>query len=704
MIDLAPLVNPQSIAVIGASPTSFVGRVALENLRAFNYAGRVYPVNPKYDEVLGMKCYPTVLDIDEPIDAAIIGLSPQASVRALKDAAAAGVRAAVVPATAFAAMGEEGRALQDEMAAVARQHDLALLGPNCMGVLSLVHRAGLYVGTLSAALRRGPIGGILQSGSVCEALANHGSRLGFSYLFSSGNEIVVSKEDLIEFLLADDNTRVIVCFIEGLREPDRFVALAERALAIGKPIVAMKVGRSQAAQQLNVGHTGAMAASDRVFDAVCRQKGILRVHSIDEMMETAALLAGGRLPAGDGVGAITYSGGEASTLLDMAEELGVAMPPLAPVIRDRLREALPDFLNPANPLDPWGQAALHEFIPACLKALGDDPGLHTVFLSIDLPAFHGEHEHEAALMMAREALTLAERVDKPILMSSNISGPLDDGVLELLLDRVPVLQGTRESMLAVRHMIRYAEMRRRASAIQQWSVTVSEATPATVLDQLASSGDKVLDELTSKRILAAFGIPVTDDRLATSGEEAVAHAEGLGFPVALKVAGAIPHKTEAGGVLLNLSSAATVREGYHSILTGVRARFPEAEVKGVLVSPMISGGFEAIAGVTFDAHFGPMVAFGLGGIYAEVLDEVALRRAPLSEADAEEMIAEIRGHKLLAGTRGRLPADLAAARDVLLRLSQIALALREHIREIDINPLFLRPSGAVAADALIVRR
>lgn len=703
-VDLRPLVNPQSVAVVGASPTSFFGRVGLENLRALNYSGRVYPVNPKYGEILGWKCYPSVLDVPEPVEAAIIALSPRASVGALREAAAAGVKAAVVPATAFAAMGEEGHQLQAEMAGIARDHNLALLGPNCMGLLAPVKSVGLYVGSLPAGLRRGPIGGVLQSGSVCEALANHGGRLGFSYLFSSGNEISLGKEDLIEFLLADADTRVIAVFIEGIHQPDRFVALAENALTIGKPIVAMNVGRSEAAQRLAVSHTGAMAASYRVFEAICRQKGIVRVHNLDEMMEAAALLAGGRLPAGEGVGAITYSGGEASTLLDVADELGLSLPSLTPEIAGRLREALPDFLVPSNPLDPWGQVPFPDFIPACLAALGDDPALHTVFLSIDLPAFHGAHEREAAMVIAREALRLADRVGKPILISSNISGPLDPDVLDLLRDRLPVLQGTRESLLAVRGLIRCAELRRRQAGDSVPPAAPDDEIATTASGLLAAAEADVLDELTSKRLLAAFGIPVIDDRLATSVEQAVAHAEALGYPVALKAAGAIAHKTEAGGVLLNLTDAQAVRRGYQAILGSVRARLPGVALKGVLVSPMIEDGIEAIAGVSFDPLFGPMVAFGLGGIYAEALDDLSLRRAPLTGADADEMLRESRGYSLLGGARGRPPADLAAVREVLLRLSRMAVALGDRVCEIDINPLLLRPAGAVAADALIVRR
>ncbi len=703
------LLRPRSVAVIGASDKSFVGSIAVRNLLALGYRGGIYPVNPKYAEVHGLRCYPSVQAIPGPVDAAVIALGPRHVVAAMRELAAKGVRGVAIPAGGFADVGSVGKALQEELASIASAHGMAVCGPNGMGLANLVDGVAMYIGTLTSALRRGNVGAILQSGSICEALANHGDRVGFSYLISSGNEAVTDLSEFVRFLVRDAHTRVIACFIEGFRDPAGFVQAAEEAAAAGKPILAMKVGRGERARRLALAHTGALAGSDAVIEALFHRKGIVRVHDLDEMLETAAVFSQGRFPASRRIAAITFSGGEAGSLADLGEAEGLELPELAPRTRETLASAFPDLHNRGNPLDCWGVGEYTEVIPACMDALASDPGFDTLCVSIDLPVGHGERESQVAQFIARKTVELSRGDGKVCVFSTNIGGPFDRKPFEILKEGgVPVVLGMRNTMRAVAHLARYAEFRARRRdpgrlAPLQPPAGMRAAEARTIFERARGS---VIGEREGKAILAAYGITVPAEALARDAAEAVAYARQIGGAVVLKVdSPQISHKTEAGGVRLGLREPEEVRAAFEEIVASARRYAPEAEIRGVLVQEMVPAGVEMIAGLKRDAQFGPVLVVGLGGIFVEVMKDAALAVLPVGRREVEEMVSSLRGRALLEGARGRAKADVPALVDAVLRLARLGEDLGAQIDQLDVNPLIVLPDGqgVRAVDALIVK-
>ena len=707
---LEALLRPRSVAVIGASEKSFVGSIAVRNLLTLGYGGAIYPVNPKYPVIHGLKSYPTVEAIPGPVDAAVIALGARHVVGALRELAAKGVKGVTIPTGGFADVGTLGKSLQEELVSIARRHGMAVCGPNGMGLANLLDGVAMYIGTLTPGLRRGNVGAILQSGSICEALANHGDRVGFSYLISSGNEAVTDLSEFVRFLVRDPRTGVIACFIEGLRNPARFLEAAEEAAAAGKPIVAMKVGRGERARHLALAHTGALVGSDAVVDAVFRQKGITRVFDLDELLETAALFSQGRVPASRRIAAITFSGGEAGSLADLGESEGLEFPDFAPRTRETLTGAYPDLSNRGNPLDCWGVGEYSEVIPACMDALADDPGFDTLCVSIDLPAGHGERESEVARCIARKTVEVAGRKGKVCLFSTNISGPFDRKPFEILKEAgVPVLLGMRNTMRAIGHLARYAGFRaaRAGGGEAPLDAPLQGIRPAEARTLFERAIDPIIGEREGKAILSAYGIPVPAEALARNADEAVAYARQIGGPVALKVdSPQITHKTEAGGVRLDLQTPHEVGAAFEEIVQSCRRHDPQAEIRGVLVQEMVPAGVEMLAGLKRDPQFGTVLVVGLGGIFVEVMKDAALSVLPVRRREVEAMVASLRCRPLLEGARGRPKADVAALVDAALRLARLGQDLGEQIDQLDINPLIVLPQGrgVKAVDALIVRR
>jgi len=702
------LLRPRSIAVIGASESSFVGSIAVRNLQRLGYTGAIFPVNPKYETVFGLRCYPSVEVIPQPVEAAVIALGPRHVVAAMRDLAAKGVRGVTIPAGGFADVGNVGKALQKELASIARAHGIAVCGPNGMGLVNLVDGVAMYIGTVGSELRRGNVGAVLQSGSICEALANHGDRVGFSYLISSGNEAVTDLSQFVRYLVRDPHTQVIAAFIEGFRDPAGFVRAAEEAAAAGKPIVAMKVGRGSRARELALAHTGALVGSEGVQDALFRQKGVVRVHDLDELLETAALFSQGRLPRSRRLAAITFSGGEAGSLADLGEDHGLEFPHLSARTRETLTAAYPDLHNRGNPLDCWGVGEYTEVIPLCMDALASDPAVDSLCVSIDLPVGHGERESQVAQCIARKTVEVSRTSGKVCLFSTNLSGPFDRQPFEILKEGgVPVILGMRNTMRALGHLAGYAEFRARRDrdGRQQEPLAGVRAGEARTIFERA--GDRVVGEREGKAILAAYGIPVPAEALARDADEAAAYAKQIGGSVVLKIdSPQIAHKTEAGGVRLGLRTPEEVRAAFKEIVDSARRYKPEAEIRGVLVQEMVPAGVEMITGLKRDPQFGPVLLVGLGGIFVEVLKDASLAVLPVGRREVQEMIDSLRGRAILEGARGRPKADVAALVDAAVRLGRLGQDLGEAIDQLDINPLIVLPEGqgVRAVDALIVKR
>ena len=703
-LDLRSLIRPNSIAVVGASPRPLSsGFITLNNLVHSSYSGRLYAVNPKYDEILGVRCYASIGDLPEAVDSAILCVPGASASQVLREAGNAGARSAIVYASGFAETDQGGREYQSELQQVAASFRMAVCGPNCLGIVNL--RDGYYGfgSSVAADLPSGRVSAVCQSGSIGIALLNSGRGIGYSYVVSSGNEAIVTVEDYIEFFVQDDATDVILAFVEGFRNIPKLREVASLAMDRNKPIIVLKVGRSAVARRTALAHTGALAGSDTVHNAFFKQTGIIRANDLDEMLETAALLLTAPRPRGSRLGVIAISGGEVGLLADLAEDIGLRFAVLSENTVRSIREVVPPFINVGNPLDAGWVGDEGQTYAACLERMGRDPSVDLIAVCQDVQVGFGQDLAAEYEPLARSIVMAADKLHKPLVLFSNISGGFQP-VLREIFDKggIPTLQGTVESLRAIRHLIDFSSFRKRPP-----SLTRTETAGERLATAVGFLTGGCLSEHASKQVLSAYGIPVTREGQAQTIEAAREVAEGIGYPVVLKVDSPdIPHKTEAGAIRLNVTDSDALGIAYEAILASARRTNPAARISGVLVQEMLDleHACEVIAGVAYDQQFGPTVLFGLGGIMVEVLRDVALRVAPLSEEDAWEMLDELRGSPVLAGVRGKPAVDREAIVDVLLRLSAMAIDLGDRVSEIDINPLvvFSEGQGAVAADALVV--
>ena len=588
-------------------------------------------------------------------------------------------------------------------------------GPNCIGVANLVDRVATYSAALSPATRAGGVSAVVQSGALCLGLAN-AARFGFRHLISSGNEAVLDSADYIGYLASDPHTQVIIAFVEGIRSPQRFMAAAQASAEAGKPILLVKVGRSEAARRAVQAHTGSLAGSDAVCDAVFRHLGVIRLDTLNELLEAVELFLTCPLPAGEGVGFLSLSGGQIGLVRDLAEDLGLEFPAFSEEAQQALTEILPPYSPIANPLDAWGSGDLERTYPVCVEVVSREEDIHLLAVSRDTPPEVACQEVEQSLAVAKAAVRAAQETGKPVLFFSNLSTGFQQEVKRVLDEGgVPYLQGTREVLRAIRAFVRYAGFRRRIGE----SIVAGCPSPADLpawrrklqgmrgaLRPLGlAQGRLVLSEVEGRRLLAAYGIPGPKEAVVATTEEAVEAAQRIGYPVVLKILSPdIQHKTEIGGVRVGLEDEAAVVRALREVMEAARRHHPQARLEGAVIQEMIPGdAVEVILGVLRDPGFGPVVVFGSGGILVELLRDSSLRVPPLSHEGALEMIHETRGARLLQGFRGRPPADIDALADALVRISQLAVDLSDLVSALDINPLMVLPKGqgVRAVDALV---
>lgn len=704
--ELTPFFYPASIAVIGASQNPFKPNgIPIYLLYTFGYEGDVYPVNPKYDNVGGLKCYPTVLDIPGPVDLAIIGVPAPRAMEALRDCARKGIKAVIVFTSGFAEVGEEGRRVQAEMHALAAKAGMRILGPNCLGILNyyngntasffyhekpanLVHPEALSFITQS-----GGLGGIIHQ--MVQQLS-----VGFNYFVSTGNEADLTFAEILHYLAGREDVSLIGGYMEGLQRHGRlFMEACDRAQRRRKLVTLLKVGRTASGAAAAASHTGALVGEDRVYDGVFKQLGVVRAEEVEQMNALITLFAAGRIPAGKNMGIITISGGGGVVVADSCPQYGITVPRLAEATQDSLREFFPSFGAVRNPVDLTSKLMFEpDLFQRAIRLVMDDPGIDAggFFYNLEMPAAEA----------TQKIIEIYRRVEKPLVVFTWPTG--QDFALEakkeLIQAGVPVMEHIPSGLWA---MAALADWARGAEVWQPFPLYTPGTEREAARAVLARGGgrDRGLTESHSKKVLQAYGIPVTREILARNEAEAVKAAREIGFPVALKIESPdILHKTEAGGVALNLTGEAAVREAFRAVTGAAAAYNPAASIAGVLVQEMLRPGLEVIVGVKRDPIFGPVILFGLGGIFVHVLEDVAVRAAPLREQDALAMLEEIKGKPLLDGVRGGKPRDRAALVSVLMKVSRLAVELGEQIEELDINPLVVyeEGAGAVAADALII--
>lgn len=664
----------------------------LTNLLRHGYGGSVVAINPKYERILDAPCYPTLEDVPHEVDLVVVGIGARQMSKLLEQCEAKGVGGLEIITSGFAETGPEGKRRQDELSRWADRTGIVVGGPNCLGLMHAP--SGLHaLPTNFERIQAGQVAVILQSGmmapSVLTPLFARG--IGISFAVTSGNEADIELADYIRYFVEDEQTRVIGCFAEQIKSPDRFVEACELAAEHKKPIVMLKIGRSEAGRRAALAHTGSLAGSDAVVDAVLRAHGVSRVSSVDEMLEHLAVFHMPRLPRGSGVAAVIVSGGAAGLLSDLAPACGVEFPPLPPETAHRLKGVVPEYGNVGNPLDITGQGVFDtDILRRSLALLAETDTLDVIIYGRAFPAYL-----DLQSPVARIIEDAIERYpDKVFLAMSLVGGHLHAGpnpdvpVVEPTdrLGGIPFVQGSDTGLKAVAALIRYAAFQRDRRA------PVERRTAPGDL----GLHDRPLNERESKAVLRQYGIPVTRELLATSLAEARAAADEIGYPVALKLeAPGVVHKTEAGGVILDVGDAAVLERG-----------FAQLSAKGdVLVQEMVPRGWELLVGMTHDPQFGPVIAVGLGGIFVDVMQDVQLVLPPLTESQAHNALERLRGFDALKhGARTYPPADLDALVDILLRFSELCQDLRDQIQEIDINPLIVSERGALAVDALVVPR
>jgi acyl-CoA synthetase (NDP forming) len=702
--DLSPLLNPRAIAVVGASerPGS-AGRLVLQNLQHLGFEGPVYAVHPRHEQVLGFPCYPDLQSLPGPVDSVAVLLGAEKVLTILEEAAEIGALAVWVLASGFAEAGPEGEKREAELSRIAEETGLMVCGPNCIGVANLVDGAATYSVALSPKTHAGGVSAVVQSGAICLGLANS-ARFGFRYLISSGNEAVLDSADYIGYLAGDPHTTVIVAFLEGIRSPERFAAAAEAAAEAGKPILAVKVGRSEMARRAVQAHTGSLAGADRVVDAAFRRLGVMRLDTLDELLEAAELFVTCPLPEGDGVGLLSLSGGQIGLIADLAQDLGLTFSTFSADAQKALEEILPPFSPIANPLDAWGSGDLEATYPACVDVVSREEGVHLVAVSRGTPEGVAEREVEQSLAVAEAAVRATEETGKPVLLFSNLCAGFQPHVKRVLDEGgVPYLQGTRETLRALQAFVRYGAFRRARGKGVEAGCPSPPALPR--WRERLGKVERSLSEVEARQLLVDYGIPAPEERVARSADEAVEAAEAIGYPVVLKILSAeIQHKTEIGGVRVGLAGEAAVRSAFHEVMGAAEEHQPDADIEGVLIQELVGDdAAEVIVGMVRDADFGPVVVFGSGGVLVELFEDSSLRLPPLSRQEARKMIDETQAAQLLKGFRGKPPADVEALVDALVRVSQLAVDLGDRIAALDVNPMLVLPEGqgVRAVDALV---
>ena len=705
-MNLNRLLDPRSIAVIGASSdVSRIGGRLYNNLIRHGYTGDIYLVNPKYDSIGDLRCYPGLSDIGRPVDVVLVAVPGNGVPAVLEEAGKSGIKNAIVFSSGFSEVGEEGKKKQEQLAAIARDYEIAVCGPNNVGIINFRDKAAMSFSQFLNAdkLIPGSIAFISQSGALGGSLLNRAQdkKIGFNYFISTGNEAVLDASDFMEYLVAHTDTRVVVALIEGIRNLEKFLKVADLALEKNKPIVVMKVGKTESGGKAASSHTGSMTGSDEVYDAVFKQKGVIRVEELDDLYLTASAFVKSRPVQGNRVGILTSTGGGGVILTDKIVESGMTVPAPSPEIVDRLRGLVPSFVSVSNPFDLTAQLINDpQLFPKTVEAFAGDENFDAVIVATSMVA--GKNSVDRATYLIEAAKT----IEKPI-FTWWAAGSLSAPGMDLLEEsRVPFFTNADECVKALRSMFRYSQFRRKQTAKPEKRISIRPKDMGRIEEIMKSSGD-MLTEDQGREILSLYGIPVAAGELGRDLAEVKRIAENIDYPVALKIVSPqIKHKTEMQGIKLNITDEAELSRAYEEILGNCRKNAPEAEIKGVLVQEMVPPGKEVIVGVSQDEQAGPVVMFGLGGVFVEVLRDYSLRRAPLDENDAWEMMRETKGFQLLQGVRGEKPADVEAIVQVLINLSRLATDLRPYISEIDINPLIVhgRGEGAKVVDCLFVRK
>jgi acetyltransferase len=692
--------SPDSIALIGASRDleKIPGRL-LSMLRKNEFPGKIYPINPNYGDIDGLKCYSTIADVGQPIDLAIVIIPARAVLAALEQCAAAGVKNAVVISSGFAEEGGDSAAMQDAIAALARKTGMRISGPNAEGFYSEAQRvAASFSPTvdvkpdaprLIATRRR--IGIVAQSGGIGFAIYHRARALGvaLSYVISAGNESDLGAGEFFEYMVQDASTDVILLFIEGIRDVEKFLAAARRAAEIGKPVIVTKVGRSGAGERAAASHTASMAGWSAAYDAVFAKYGFIVSNDLDEAVTIAAVLITNPMPQGDRVAVLTVSGGAGIWGADTVSMQGLQVPELSAPIQAEIGKLLPSYGATRNPIDVTAQGVHSGGLQRSIDLLDVSDEVDAILVVLSLSSDTRMPFKQVELKPVLSAQ------NKPIVFYS-YTLPSDFARKELAASGAVVLSGLTHAGVAMRQMVQRAKFKLALPV---------DAAASTLRDLSAHLKSPTLSESDSKSLLRDAGIALPDEVLVTEKsalDDAIAR---VGFPLVMKIQSRdIPHKSEVGGVRVNIATKGEVFSAYEALMESARRHRPDAAIQGVLVGPMAKKGVEIIIGTMLDATFGPMIMVGFGGITTELFRDVIYRPAPVSAAEAAAMLAELKAAPLLNGFRGAAKADIPALAKLISQVSLLAADFRSQISEIEINPVLVHPEGrgVTIVDALVV--
>lgn len=693
---------PDSIALIGASRDleKIPGRL-LSMLRKNGYPGRIYPINPNYDDIDGLPCFASISDVGQPIDLAIVIIPARAVLTALEQCAAAGVRNAVIISSGFAEEGGDSAAMQDAIVALAKRTGMRISGPNAEGFLSEVQKvAATFSPTvdvkpghvpLVATTRRIAI--VAQSGGIGFAIKHRAKALGvaISYCVSAGNESDLGAGEFLDYMVQDASTDVILLFIEGIRDVDRFLAAARRAAEIGKPVIVTKVGRSGAGERAAASHTASMAGWSAAYDAVFAKYGFIVSNDLDEAVAIAALLTTNPLPKGDRVGVLTVSGGAGIWGADTVALQGLQVPELSEAIQTEIRKLLPSYGAAGNPIDVTAQGVHTGGLQKSIDLLSVSDEVDAILVVLSLSSDTRVPFKQAELKPVIDARR------KPIVFYS-YTLPSAFARSEFAACGAVVLSGLTHAGVAMRRMVERAKFRMAPPV---------DAATSPLRDLSAHLKSATLSEHDSKALLRAAGIALPDEALVMEKSGLDAAVAAAGFPLVMKIQSRdIPHKSEVGGVRLGIATKGEVFLAFEALLNNARRRRPDADIQGVLVGPMAKKGVEIIVGTLLDTTFGPMIMVGLGGVTTELFRDVVYRPAPVSADEAGAMLAELKAAPLLNGFRGAAKADVAALSRLISQVSVLAAQHAREISEIELNPVLVHPEGqgVTIADALVVRK
>jgi acetyltransferase len=706
MESLNRLFKPASVAVIGASEVP--GKAAERRTRSLirgGYPGKIFLINPKRDTLFGRKAYPSILDIGEDVDLVMIVVAPKLIPQAVADSVKMHTKGIVIITAGLGETGEEGKRIEAEILRTATEGGAKIIGPNCSGLFCA---SGVMNLLGVPPIQKGPLAVIAQSGNIIDSITHYAEMrgVGLSHIISAGNAIGIQFHEYIDYLGQDKETKAILMYMEGIKEGNEIVRVA-RKVSKSKPIIILKVGRSMAGARAAASHTGSLAADDAVVDAAFRQSGIIRVTNVDEMFDIAMAFANMPLPKGNRVAIVSEGGGDNSVAADNAEHFGLDVPVLSQATQDRIRPFLLAGMPASNPIDYGGTAEENpDMINKIVEVLMEDKTVDSVYVTGFFGGFKeiiAPHIGELEEKASQELVRLMRQYGKPIAVHTSFAQAPFRSMEILSKNGVLLTPSSERAAQCLAYMARFSRRREKLDlAVPLPAIPADVDNVRALIEAVGRTGRKNLLETEAREILSLYDVALPPAELAKTSDDAAAAATAVGFPVALKIVSPeIIHKSDAGGILLNLGDEAAVREGFAQIVANAAKISGPEKILGVLVSPMARKGQECIVGMTRNPHFGAVLMFGLGGIFVEVLKDVSFRVIPLNDLDLEEMIHEIKGYPLLGGVRSQKPKDIGILKDVLRKIAQLA-ADHPEIREVDINPIIIHEQGASVVDARII--